>query len=209
MRARARERERKRRNVFIVPSRLCLFPFHPCSCFFLIFLFLVLPATFLRPLPLAPYTLFVSFSLSLSLARGTSGSLAHNARAGFFRPRVQKPRRACGFHRNGRVNYQLPATKRARERERKRERERDKERNAVDARALQLHPPRGSRYGDFARVSSRTRRERTKTDEKRCAGAPRFTEFTANARGHSNEASIHPAPFLFISSLAAPLLRRQ
>ena len=100
--------ERKRRNVFIAPfsySVLSVF-FPPCPPDLLISRSCHVPSPASSPSS--------SLSLSLSLFLDASGLLAHNARARFFWSRVQKPRRACGFLRNGRVNHQLPAREKGR-----------------------------------------------------------------------------------------------
>lgn len=96
--------ERKRRNVFIAPFSYSVLSvsFPPCPPDLLISRSCHVPSPASSP----------SSFLSLSLSLDASGLLAHNARARFFWSRVQKPRRACGFLRNGRVNHQLPATER-------------------------------------------------------------------------------------------------
>ena len=92
-------------RAFLLFRLICLFPSLSSRSSYFSFL----PRSFTGFL-----SIFLSFSLSLSLFLDASGLLAHNARARFFWSRVQKPRRACGFLRNGRVNHQLPAREKGR-----------------------------------------------------------------------------------------------
>lgn len=159
--------ERARGNVFIVPSSSCLLlpPFSRSSRRKRL---LLVPLLRRVPSPPPPPP--------------ASGLPAHNARAGFFWPRVQKPRRACGFHRNGRVNCQL----RGGERRRGRERERRGGEEDADGAALQLHPSaaRLVTASRFCAISSRQRERDAKNASARDLPVRYAMKGIRTARGH-------------------------
>ena len=162
--------ERARGNVFIVPSSSCLLlpPFSRSSRRKRL---LLVPLLRRVPSPPPPPP--------------ASGLPAHNARAGFFWPRVQKPRRACGFHRNGRVNCQLRGGERRRGREREKGRGRGCGWRSVAAASIRGPP----RYRLAILRDKFTRRE--KRLGSRFTGTVRDERNSNGTRPFNTNASIH------------------